>query len=409
MHLRALSIENFRNLAQVTLEPHPRFNIFSGDNGQGKTNLLEAAYLLATLRSFRTTHTEELLRLGADGAPTVLRARVDRLGTERLLSVELTRAQASSTGRGAVKVARVDGKAARVVDYFGGVNAVLFSPDDLRLPKGPPSGRRRLLDRAVWNAAPAFLAEAQTYDRLLRSRNALLRDNLNPRRRPPPVAARESYPSVLPQPEELLAVFDYQLAAAGAALLSRRLWYLDLLSPYFEMAFARVSQSGLRATLRYRVAGTCLRSLLDAASPSKSFADADLREALDEQLRRDQARDRARGFTHSGPHADDLEFLLDDQPAAQYASQGQLRALVLAFKIAEIRLLLARLHDTPVLLLDDVSSELDAARNQNLFTFLQEVPCQALITTTSPDYIQLPRGDGRRDFRVQGGFIDAVG
>ena len=405
MHLRALSIENFRNLAHVTLEPHPRFNVISGDNGQGKTNLLEAAYLLATLRSFRTTRTEELLRLGAEGA-ALLRARVERQGTERLLSVELSRVTASTAAARAgttLKVARVDGKPARAVDYFGGVNAVLFAPDDLRLPKGPPSGRRRLLDRAVWNAAPTFLSEAQTYDRLLRSRNALLRAGLR------------GGGSAVVDPA-LLAVYDEQLATAGAAMLARRRWYLDLLAPYFEEAFARVSQTGLRAALRYHLSGSLLRAAAATANATASASgdatapsQAALHEALLAQLHRDHGRDQARGFTHSGPHADDLDFQLADQDAATYASQGQLRALVLAFKIAEIRLLLERLHDTPVLLLDDVSSELDAARNHNLFTFLQEVPCQAFITTTSPDYIQLARGDERRDYRVQGGLVDAVG
>ena len=405
MHLRALRIENFRNLREVALEPHPRFNVLSGDNGQGKTNLLEAVYILATLRSFRTPRIDELIRIdrdvqGAEHAVTAsLRARVERLGTERLLGVDMSKAEG--------KTARVDGKAARAVDYFGGVNAVLFAPDDLRLPKGPPSGRRRLLDRAVWNATPSFLPEAQTYERVLRSRNALLRQG-----------QKESLKDSGAANPALLDVYDQQLAAAGAVLTVRRRAYLEWLEPLFVAAFERVSQSGLRAGLRYHVSGQLRRAALAAKPeatapdapaptanrPSESAHDA---QALLTQLQRDRPRDLARGFTHHGPHADDLEFQLNGEDAAPYASQGQLRALVLAFKIAEIRLLLARLSDTPVLLLDDVSSELDAARNQNLFDFLQEVPCQAFITTTSAAFIKL--FDGRRDYRVQGGFIDAVG
>src|SRR5262249_43065712 len=155
---------DFRNLEQVLVEPHPRFNVLSGDNGQGKTNLLEAVYLLGTLRSFRAARVDELIRFGC--ARARVRARVRKLEVERLLEVEL------SPGH---KSARVDGKGARAAAYFGGFNVVLFAPEDLRLPRGAPSGRRRFLDRAIFNAAPTYLAEVQTYERLLRSRNVLLR------------------------------------------------------------------------------------------------------------------------------------------------------------------------------------------------------------------------------------------
>lgn len=377
MHVRAFSAEHFRNLTQVQLEPHPRFNVLFGDNGQGKTNILEAIYLLATLRSFRTSRpgaTDELIQLGERTA--TVRARVEREGVERLLAVQLGGEGASR------KLALVDGKAARSGEYFGGVNAILFSPDDLRLPKGPPAQRRRFLDRAVWNSYPGYLKEVQTYERVLRSRNALLRSE-----------GRGG--SV----EEMLPIYDEQLASAGALIMCRRGGYLAELRPEIASAFDRVGRSGLPITVRYR--GTVPLAEEDRASDAAAVGRC--ADELRARLLRDRRRDQLRGFTHSGPHADDLELELAEQPAAQFASQGQLRALILALKIAEIRHLRAVLGDSPVLLLDDVSSELDPQRNQYLFEFLREIPCQAFITTTSAAHIQL--AEERQDVRVEGGCV----
>jgi DNA replication and repair protein RecF len=350
----AFEAENFRNLQQVLVEPHPRFNVFHGDNAQGKTNLLEAVYLLGTLRSFRAAKTEELVRFGE--AKSRARARVEKLGTTRLLEVTL------SPGH---KAARVDGKAARAAQYFGGFNVVLFAPEDLRLPKGPPSGRRRFLDRAIFNAHPAYLGEAQTYERVLRSRNAVLREGGR---------------------EDLLEVYDAQLARAAIPLVTRRRGFVGELAPFVQRAFERVTQTGLKLEISYQ----------------SSLADP-VEAALSERLLSERRKDLARGATSSGPHTDELRIVLDSHDASAFASQGQLRAIVLALKIAEIEYLGERLGDPPVLLLDDVSSELDPTRNQQLFAFLKTVPCQAFITTTRPTHVLL--AEERKDFQVLGGTI----
>jgi DNA replication and repair protein RecF len=355
LRIHALEARQFRNLAEVLIEPHPRFNVLSGDNGQGKTNVLEAIYLLGTLRSFRAGKTEEMVRFGAERA--TVRARVDKLATQRLLEVSL------SPGH---KMARVDGKSARATDYFGGFNVVLFAPEDLRLPKGPPSGRRRFVDRAVWNAYPAYLAEVQTYERLLKSRNAVLRDG---------------------GPPDLLDVYDAQLARAAVAIVTRRRGLIDELRPRVQAAFERVTQTGLALEVSYET------SLV-----------ADIEQALLARLSAERRRDLARGATSSGPHVDDIGLALDGKDAKSYASQGQLRAIVLALKIAEIEFLRVTLGDAPVLLLDDVSSELDPTRNAQLFDFLQSVQCQAFITTTHPSHVLVSRE--RVDFRVVGGAVE---
>ncbi len=354
MRIHALEARQFRNLEQVLIEPHARFNVLWGDNGQGKTNILEAIYLLGTLRSFRAAKTEEMVRFGAPKA--TVRARVEKLETLRLLEVAL------SPGH---KSARVDGKGARATDYFGGFNVVLFAPEDLRLPKGSPSGRRRFIDRAVWNAHPAYLGEAQIYDRVLKSRNAVLRDGGAP---------------------DLLEVYDAQLARAAVAIVNRRRALVDELRPRVQAAFERVTQTGLSLAIGYA-----------------TQMDGDIEATLLARLSAERRRDMARGATSSGPHVDDLALLLDGKEAKSYASQGQLRAIVLALKIAEIEFLRATLGDAPVLLLDDVSSELDPTRNAQLFDFLQSVPCQAFITTTSPSHVLLARE--RLDFQIVAGAV----
>ena len=393
MLFHALVASAFRNLQQVLMSPHPRFNVLFGDNGQGKTNLLEAIYLLATLRSFRTTRIEELVSFGGEQAE--LKARVEHRQINRLLGLQLA-------VRPTKKQVFVDGKTARVSEYFGGVNVVLFAPEDLRLPKGPPVGRRRFLDRAVWNTCPAYLDEVRTYEKVLRSRNALLRSSLRlskpGRFEPLPSSESEGQPEPTDE-NDLLAIYDQQLASSGAKLMFRRRMYLAELAPQVAATFERVSRSGLPVQLRYEpgVSSSRQAAALDAADVHA------LVDVLSEQLQRDRKRDLLRGFTHSGPHADDLAMDLDGRAADIHASQGQIRALVLALKIAEIQHLYRILGDPPVLLLDDVSSELDAQRNGFLFDFLRAMPCQVFITTTSPAYVQL--ASDRQDFHIHGGQL----
>jgi DNA replication and repair protein RecF len=352
----ALEAVDFRNLQQVLIEPHPRFNVLHGDNGQGKTNVLEAVYLLGTLRSFRAARVDELIRFGCERASA--RARVRKLGVERLLEVEL------SPGH---KTARVDGKGARASSYFGGFNVVLFAPEDLRLPRGAPAGRRRFIDRAVFNAVPAYLDEAQTYERVLRSRNALLRGEGG---------------------EDLLDVYDEQLARAAVPLVTRRRRFVTELAPRVADTFRRVT-GGLHLELTFR-------SALDVEEGA-------IAATLLERLRADRRKDLARGSTSSGPHTDDLELFLDGHEAGAFASQGQTRAIVLALKIAEIDHLREKLGDPPVLLLDDVSSELDPTRNAQLFDFLRGVSCQCFITTTHPAHVLLE--SERQNYRVLSGTV----
>jgi len=365
----ALEATGLRNLEPLVLEPAPRFNVFHGDNGQGKTNLLEAIYVIAALRSFRTSRLADLIRFGAPEAR--LRARVERVGLEHLYEVVL-----EPRGR---KV-RLDGKAPRpLARYFGAFNVVLFAPEDLQLPRGAPAERRRFLDRAVFNRRGEYMPLAQDYDKVLKSRNALLREVSDGKRSASAAG-------------DLLAVYDQQLAALAARIAGARLAYVDELRARFQGAFDAISRSGIPVDLVYRTAP----EVAQAAPGERTAVYARLIEAS-------RAADLARGASNVGPHRDDLGFVFAGHDAGAFASQGQLRALVLAWKTAEMDLLAAVHGEDPILLLDDVSSELDPNRNEYLFEFLGRRGNQCFITTTHPRFV-LVRED-RVDHEVREGRI----
>ncbi|HNO69885.1 MAG TPA: DNA replication and repair protein RecF, partial [Pseudomonadota bacterium] len=368
-------------------------NVIFGDNGQGKTNLLEAIFLVATQRAFRSSKLDEICRFGTGKAEVI--AAVSHADVERRLAIQLF----TKPSR---KVALVDGKSARSSDYFTGVHVVLFAPEDLLLPKGPPEDRRRFLDRAIWNTCPNYLDEVRVYEQVLKSRNAVLRSMLLQTGRP---HRSDSFGDAGMQissggdSDAMLAVYTEQLAQAGARIIERRRHYVRTIAPQVEATFERISRSGLAANVSYRPKLSA--HLQDRAVDSAETPE--LCEILHEQFERDTRRDRLRGFTHSGPHGDDMLVSLDGREAALHASQGQVRALVLALKITEIQHLFFLHGDPPVLLLDDVSSELDAQRNGYLFDFLRAMPSQVFITTTSPEYVKLSQD--RLDVRMQMGAL----
>ena len=344
MLLLEVKTRDFRNLVDqgVTLARHT--TVLFGANGQGKTNFLEACYLLCSLRPLRAHKLAELVRIGSERSALVA-GKFDLPSGVREVEVEIGR-----EGRNA----RVDGKPVRdPEELFGGLATVAFTPDDLAVVKGGPEGRRRLLDRAVQNRHPAHLADARDYQRALRSRNELLRQGADP---------------------ALLASFDEPLARLGARLRTRREEVLEEVRPGAQSAFAEIARGEPPLVMTYLAAGRDSDGLADGG--------ASLETRLLEALRRRLPRDRERGYTSVGPHADDLGLSIGERSARLYASQGQSRAVVLAFKIGEIENLRRVQGRAPLLLLDDVSSELDPERNAWLMQYLAALEGQVVLTTT---------------------------
>jgi DNA replication and repair protein RecF len=367
LRVTTLQIADFRNLGEVSLTPSPRATILVGANGQGKTNLLEAIYFLTTLKPLRAARLAELVRFGRERA--TVSADMEGPGGLRRLAVQVD---------GSGRTAWLDGKPQeRLEGYFEGLAAVCFAPDDLLLVKGSPEGRRRFLDRAAFNRWPAVLSEVRDYLRALRARNAALR-------------------TAGPEVEES---FREPLVRAGARLLLRRRDVVAELAPRVDAAFHQISGPGApQARIAYRPAAA-----IDLTGPEPALADR-LRHALEARTH----RDRERGFTSVGPHMDDLSLAIGERPARTYGSQGQQRAMVLALKIAEIENVRALLGRPPLLLLDDVSSELDPEKNRFLLGYLRALDGQAFLTTTDARLLEPAAGPETLFLAVENGAVTAM-
>lgn len=368
MRLLSLRAEQFRNLAAASLSPSAGSTVAVGQNGQGKTNLLEAVYFVLTLKPLRAGKLSELVAFGQPRAKVAARVRVR--GAEREISVEIAEG---------TRQAFVDGKrTAKLEDYFGGASVVAFTPDDLEVVKGSPEARRTFLDRAVFNRFPAYLSESREYARALKSRNKLLKDGA---------------------PDHYLEVYDEALARTGARLWARRRALLTELAPRARQAFAEIGRTASPAFFGYGPTQVEHFSTLDEPA---------LKAALLTLLRERTPRDRERRFTSVGPHVDDLWIALGKQAARAFASQGQQRALVLSWKIAEIENLREALGYLPLLLLDDVSSELDPERNGYLMGYLARSGAQVLLTTTDARLVEAAAGADTLWLSVAAGEVRAL-
>ena len=372
MQLQSLRARAFRNIAEVSLDAHPRLNIIVGENGAGKTNLLEAIHLAASLRVLRAIErTSDLITFGERTAQ--VKARFDLDGP---LPVEVT-----ITSKG--KKATLADKAVRDVGDVGDrIGVVSFVPEDLTIVRGAPEVRRRALDRFCYGIDAGFRHQARRYEQTLAQRNRLLKD-----------------PAIDPV---LLASFSAPLVDAGVALMRARVRGVHLWSSPFGQATAAISDGGLHAQLRYQSA------LLPASSSAAPPAEIDdgLAARFMAKLEAQANAERMRKTTLCGPHLDDVAITIAERRARRLASQGQARALTLALKVAQVRLMAAHRKSAPLLLLDDVAGELDRRRAAALFAVVDEVSSQAFVTTT--ELGTLPPLGACRIFHVQSGAVAHV-
>lgn len=353
MHIRAARFYSFRNLAEVRLELEDGFNVLAGRNGQGKTNLLEGLYLLAMPLPFRPGRYADWVRAGADQAAVqcTLATPQGDLG----LALQLEHGRRSWL---------VDDRKVRgVADIATHLKIVFFGPEDLKLVKGGPGERRRFLDRAVYREDPAHLGRVQEYHELVRQRNSLLKDVGYGR---PPVGG-------------LLESYEEQLLRRGAELTATRGRLAAALAEEVAGYWGGVQPvSGGAVTLTYRSgygidpAGMDARALLAAA---------------EESLARSRREDMARAVTGVGPHLDDLEIRFDERPARSHASQGQIRSVAAALRMGELLLWRRRNGVAPILMMDDLSSELDQEHYRVIMAGVRAHAGQVILTTTTPEYV----------------------
>ena len=342
MQLRALWLADFRNYEQAQLDLVPGLTAVVGANGEGKSNLLEAIGYLATLKSFRGAPTDALVRNGA--ASAVARAEGTRDGRDVLLEAEIV-----PSGRSRVMVNRQ--RLGRARDLLGALRVTVFSPDDLVLVKGSPAERRSYLDEVLVALQPKSDVLRSELERVLRQRNALL---------------RQSGGRSTSEIETTLEVWDSKLVEVGESLADQRVALIDRLRPLLNEAYGDVAGRVVDIDVRYQ----------------SHWRDAGLAAAL-RDARRDELR---RGVTLVGPHRDDVTLSIAGLPSRTHASQGEQRSLALALRLASHAVVERAVGEPPVLLLDDVFSELDPGRSRALVEHLPKA--QAVLTTAS----ELPAG-----------------
>jgi len=358
VHITRLGLTDFRSYAELSLELGAGVTTFSGPNGEGKTNLVEAVGYLATLGSHRVATDTPLVRQGAERA--VLRAAVTGANGSALVEVELNPGRANR-----VRLNRAP--LPRPRDILGTLRTVLFAPEDLVLVKGDPGERRRFLDDLLVATAPRYAGLRADYERVLKQRTALLKSAGGKTHLRGP--ARESVTATLD-------AWDAQLARAGAPLLAGRMRLLAALRPHVEAAYEAVSggRPGEAAGMNYRSS---------ALNNDGGFEDvAALEVALLKALDGVRASELDRGVCLVGPHRDELELSVGGLPARGYASHGESWSLALALRLASFTLLREN-HEDPVLILDDVFAELDAGRRDRLAGLVADAE-QVLITAAVP-------------------------
>lgn len=354
-----LSVQGFRNLSQVSLTPAPRLNLIFGQNGHGKTSLIEALYVLCTSQSFRTSRLLEAIQEGEELARIVAQTESFGLGHE-------LRATIGARSRSF----RMDGKSPRKrLDYALRTPVIAFAPSDLELCSGPASHRRTLLDRTMLYLDPGGAQARLDYQKSCRDRHRLL---------------VEKGPRALE-----LDAYEAVVSRSGARLARGRRETAERLLEELGPAFRRMAAPELSGSFHFQPGGV---------ESEEDFA---------RQLRERRQKDLLRGGMTFGPGRDDLIIALDGRPARSHASQGQQRIVTLALKIAELNCVREVTKTQPLLLLDDVSSELDGDRVQAVFGFLQSTEAQVFVTTTRPELFSSLEvgGEERADFSVENGRI----
>jgi DNA replication and repair protein RecF len=337
VHLAHLRLRNFRNYARLDLDFSPGFHLFLGDNAQGKTNVLEAVYLMATLRSFRGVGSAQMVRHGQKGY--FVGGRAVGQGEHEIKLYWSAQERSLS----------LDGQPVRkLTDYLGALRTVVFCMEDLQLVKGPARSRRRFVDLLLSQTYPAYLPLLQRYAQALRSRNALLKRAI--------------------LDEAALDGFTRELVSAGEEIIRRRQELVPRLSPLARLAYRRISHEAEELRVEY------------LPGVKQDFA---------VELAQARRRELAYRATVVGPHRDDLQWLLNDRSAAEFGSEGQKRTLAIALKIAQAEYLTGIHGAPPILLIDDVMGELDAKRRGGLVPLLERTrraSGQVFMTATEENW-----------------------
>lgn len=368
MHIEQLQLKNYRNYEHLDISFDDKTNVIIGENAQGKTNMMEAIYVLALTKSHRTPREKELIQWDKEYAK--IEGRITKRKQSFPLEVVI-----SSKGKKA-KLNRLEQR--RLSDYIGALNVVMFAPEDLTIVKGAPQIRRRFIDMELGQIQPRYIYHLGQYQRVLKQRNHLLKQ----------MQRRQS------KDITMLQVLTDQLTEHAAALLERRFAFLELLRKWASPIHFGISRKLERLEIKY--------------NPTIEVSEEANKEKIESiylnKFSQIQEKEIDRGTTLIGPHRDDLVFYVNNKDVQTYGSQGQQRTTALSVKLAEIELIYNEVGEYPVLLLDDVLSELDDFRQSHLLNTIQG-KVQTFVSTTSVDGINHETLREAEIFHVNDGTI----
>lgn len=360
MIIKSLELTDYRNYEQLSMEFSPGTNILYGDNAQGKTNILEAIYVSATTKSHKSSKDREMIRFEKEEAH--IRTRIEKENIETRIDMHLRKNKS--------KLLAIDGqKAKKATDLIGLCNVVFFSPEDLGIIKNGPSERRRFVDMELCQLDSFYLYNLTNYNKIVEQRNTLLKDMV-----------------FSPQLKDTLNIWDMQLVSYGSKIIERRRAFVEQLKEIIEKIHFSLSGGKEQIKIIYE--------------PDVEIED------FENKLLANQERDIKTKMTSVGPHRDDFCFLIGDVDIRRFGSQGQQRTAALSLKLSEIELVKKIVKDTPILLLDDVLSELDSNRQNYLLNHIGDI--QTIITCTGLEEFVNNRFEINRVFQVTNGTVERM-
>ncbi|MFC0273056.1 DNA replication/repair protein RecF [Metabacillus herbersteinensis] len=368
MFIKELTLKNYRNYDELDIHFENKVNVILGENAQGKTNVMEAIYVLAMAKSHRTSNDKELIRWDQEYAK--IEGRVEKYNTSSSLQLVI-----SKKGKKA-KLNFLEQQ--KLSQYVGAMNVIMFAPEDLNLVKGSPQVRRRFIDMEIGQVSPIYLHDLSRYQKVLQQRNHYLK-LLQIRKQ---------------TDQAMLDVLTIQLCEVAAKIIKKRLQFINQLQKWAEPIHSGISRGLESLTIQYK--------------PSVEVSeDQDMSKMIEVlHLKFDKIREKEidRGVTLAGPHRDDLEFFVNQRDVQTYGSQGQQRTTALSLKLAEIELIHAEIGEYPILLLDDVLSELDDYRQSHLLNTIQG-KVQTFVTTTSVEGIDHQTLNEAATFHIEAGKL----
>ncbi len=367
MYVKNLRLINFRNYGSLNIQLNKGVNLFIGKNAQGKTNLLESIYFCSTGKSFKTNSDKDIINFNKN--VSYIGALLKSQNKEKLIEIKLDRNKTKI-----IRVNKIELEKHKKLQ--SGLNVVIFSPEDLRLIKDGPFVRRNFLDMEITQIKPMYDYNISRYNKILFQRNNLLKSRKNN--------------------EQLLDIFDFQLANIGTEIIIERNKFINDLSYVSNLVHKKLTNNMENLTLNY----------ITNVTETKNVKDIIERDFLD-RLKQNRKRDLFKGTTGIGPHRDDIKILINDFDTRSFASQGQQRTAVLSIKLAEVELIKKEKGEYPILLLDDVLSELDEDRRKYLINNFSNL--QTIVTSTDVIEIEEMEDIKKKIFYIKNGAVHEKG